>query len=58
MIFEATGGYQVALIVNVALGVAAAIAAALVPRFGHERQRRPSAVTAPETSSLPASASG
>ena len=45
------------LIVNVAL-IAAAIAAALVPQFGHERQRRPSAVTAPETSSLPARASG
>jgi MFS family permease len=58
VIFEATGGYQVALFFNVALGVAAAIAAALVPQFGHERQRRPSAVTAPETSSLPARASG
>ncbi|MCC2629391.1 MAG: major facilitator superfamily 1 [Thermomicrobiales bacterium] len=57
VIFEATGGYQVALIVNVALGVAAAVAAALVPQFGHERQRQQSVVTAPDTGSLPARAS-
>jgi MFS family permease len=58
VIFEASGGYQLALIVNVALGIAAAIAAALVPLFGHERQRRSWGVTAPENSSLPARATG
>src|SRR5918994_998445 len=36
VIFEATGGYQVALIVNVALGVAAAIAAAPAPHLGNQ----------------------
>jgi MFS family permease len=58
VIFEASGGYQSALIVNVALGVAAALAAALVPYFGHERQRRPSLVTSPENRSIAARASG
>lgn len=37
VIFEATGGYNVALVLNVALGVIAAIAVALVPRFAPER---------------------
>jgi MFS family permease len=58
VIFEVTGGYQVALIINVALGVAAAMSAALVPHFGHERQRRQSPVGAPERASIPARAAG
>ncbi|MBW3634517.1 MAG: MFS transporter [Chloroflexi bacterium] len=58
VIFEATRGYQAALIVNVALGVAAAIAAALVPRFGFERDRRLMPVTAPENVSAAARATG
>jgi MFS family permease len=58
VIFEASGGYQSALIVNVALGVAAAFAAALVPYVGHERQRRPPLVTAPENRPMAARASG
>jgi OFA family oxalate/formate antiporter-like MFS transporter len=58
VIFEGTGGYQVALVVNVALGVVAAIAAALVPHFGHERLSRPSTLTAPERGSVPARAAG
>src|SRR5215211_5456741 len=52
VIFEMTGGYQLALIVNVALGVAAAIAAALVPHFGRERQPRSRLQAAPERGSL------
>src|SRR5215212_3847349 len=58
VIFEVTGGYQVALVTNVALGVAAAVTAALVPHFGHERQRRQSPVGAPERASVPARAAG
>jgi MFS family permease len=58
VIFEASGGYQSALIVNVALGVAAAVAAALVPYVGHERHRRSSPVAVAENSSIPARASG
>jgi MFS family permease len=58
VIFEASGGYQSALIVNVALGVAAAVAAALVPYVGHERHRRSSLVAVAENSSIPARASG
>jgi MFS family permease len=58
VIFEASGGYQLALIVNVVLGLAAAIAASLVPHFGHERQRRPSPMAAPERGSFPAGATG
>jgi MFS family permease len=58
VIFEMTGGYQLALIVNVALGIAAAIAASLVPHLGHEHQRRPSPMAAPETRSFPARATG
>jgi predicted MFS family arabinose efflux permease len=56
VIFEMTGGYQLALILNVALGIAAAVAAALVPQLGHERQPRQSPVAAPETRSYPARA--
>jgi MFS family permease len=58
VIFEATGGYQIALVVNVALGLAATITAALVPHFGHERRMRPSTVTTPEHGSVPARATG
>jgi MFS family permease len=58
VIFEASGGYQAALIVNVALGAAAAIAAVLVPRFGPERQRRLTHLSAPEQGSIPARAPG
>ena len=58
LIFEVTGGYQFALVVNVVLGVAAAIAAALVPYFGHERQRRQLPLGAPERGSVPARATG
>ena len=58
VIFEITGGYQLALIVNVAFGIAAAIAASLVPHLGHERQQRPSSIAAPESRSFPARATG
>ncbi len=58
VIFEATGGYQAALVVNVALGFAAAIAAALVPHVGFERDRRRLPLTAPEKVSAPARAGG
>jgi MFS family permease len=58
VIFEMTGGYQLALIVNVAFGIAAAIAASLVPHFGHERQRRPSPVAARGSRSFPSRATG
>jgi MFS family permease len=58
LIFEVTGGYQFALVINVVLGVVAAIAAALVPYFGHERQRRQLPLGAPERGSVPARATG
>jgi MFS family permease len=58
VIFEVTGGYQLALLVNVALGIAAAIAASLVPRLGYERKQRPSPMATPETRSFPARATG
>jgi len=58
VIFEMTGGYQLALIVNVALGVAAAIAAAFVPHFGRERQPRSRLQAAAERGSFPARATG
>ena len=58
VIFEATGGYDAALIVNVALGVAAAISAVLIPYFGRERDRRTLPVAAPEKGSAPARAAG
>ena len=58
VIFEVSGGYQAALIVNVALGAAAAIAAALVPLFGHERRRESLPLAAPEKRSVPARAAG
>src|SRR5215208_6570239 len=58
LIFEVSGGYQVTLMINVVLGVVAAIAAALVPSFGHERQRRQLPLGAPERGSVPARATG
>jgi MFS family permease len=58
LIFEVSGGYQVTLMINVVLGVVAAIAAALVPYFGHERQRRQLPLGAPERGSVPARATG
>ncbi|HLL49959.1 MAG TPA: MFS transporter, partial [Thermomicrobiales bacterium] len=58
VIFEATGGYDAALMVNIALGVAAAITAAVVPTLGHERQRRSLPLTTPEKGSIPARAVG
>jgi MFS family permease len=58
VIFEVTGGYQLALLVNVALGIAAAIAASLVPCLGYERKQRPSPMATPETRSFPARATG
>lgn len=41
IIYEASGGYTMALLINVALGVLAAIGAALVPYLGRERLRLP-----------------
>jgi predicted MFS family arabinose efflux permease len=58
VIFEATGGYDAALIANVALGVVAAILAALVPAFGHERRRRTLPLPVAEKGSVPARAVG
>ena len=58
VIFEVTGGYQLALLVNVALGIAAAIAASLLPHLGYERKQRPSPMATPETRSFPARATG
>jgi MFS family permease len=58
LIFEVSGGYQVTLMINVVLGVVAAIAAALVPYFGHERQRRQLPLGEPERGSVPARATG
>jgi MFS family permease len=58
MIFEVTGGYAIALIANVALGMVAAIAAALAPRFGQERQRSPAPLMAPEKGPVTVRAAG
>jgi predicted MFS family arabinose efflux permease len=58
VIFEVTGGYQVALVVNVVLGLAAAISASLVPYFGQERHRRSSPLASSEQGSLPVHATG
>ncbi len=55
-IYETLGGYEAALIVNVALGVVAAIGVALVPSFGHDRRRSPAIAATPEKGSLPAHA--
>jgi MFS family permease len=58
VIYEVTGGYQAALVINVALGLAAAVAAALVPLFGHEPQQRQLRPGAPESGPVPAHAIG
>lgn len=56
IIFETTGGYTAALLLNAALGVAAAITVALVPQFGAERHRRETPRITPEQGSMPAHA--
>jgi MFS family permease len=48
VIYEATGGYSAALLVNVALGLAAAIGAALVPHTGRERRHVRPVTPAPD----------
>ncbi len=58
LIFEATGGYQAALVVNVVLGIVAAVGAALIPHFGLERNRRLRPVPASENVTVPARATG
>lgn len=45
VIFEMTGGYQAALLVNALLGVVAAAAVIAVPYLGRERQRAPAAAS-------------
>jgi MFS family permease len=56
IIFESTGGYSIALLLNVALGIVAAVAVALVPRFGAELSREQSPQSSPERGTLPAHA--
>ena len=56
VIFETTGGYSIALLLNVALGALAAVAVALVPRFGAEHARGHAPHIAPERGTLPAHA--
>ncbi|MGH2617214.1 MAG: MFS transporter [Thermomicrobiales bacterium] len=56
VIYETLGGYNAALIINVALGVGAAAAVALVPSFRNERRDSPLPVASPEKRSLPAHA--
>ena len=52
VIFEATGGYTVALLLNVALGAVAAVAVALVPKFAPEHQSAPTSRAITESASL------
>ena len=56
IIFESTGGYSIALLLNVALGLVAAVTVALVPRFGIERPREYAQQSSPERGTLPAHA--
>ncbi len=56
IIFETTGGYTLALLLNVALGVLAAITVALVPRLGPDRQHRQAPRIATDQRTLPAHA--
>jgi MFS family permease len=56
IIFETTGGYNIALLLNVALGVIAAVTVSLVPRFGAEHQRGASPRVVPERGTRPAHA--
>ena len=58
VIFEATGGYEAALAINVVLGVAAAAGAVLVPFSGIERRRVAAPRALPEERTAPASAMG
>jgi MFS family permease len=58
IIFEATGGYTAALILNVLLGVVAAAAVALVPLLGSERFRLPAPASTADERPTPASAIG
>jgi MFS family permease len=56
VIFEIAGGYEAALIINIALGAVAAVAVAAVPSFGAEHRRRPSLSPVTESESIPAHA--
>lgn len=56
IIFESTGGYTIALVLNVALGIAAAVTVALVPHFAAEGAGGRPLRAAPEKGSLPAHA--
>jgi MFS family permease len=56
VIFELSGGYTAALLVNVALGLIAAVAAAVVPLTGRERSTTARPVLSAEERSVPAGA--
>jgi MFS family permease len=58
IIYDTLGGYQTALIINVALGIVAAIGIALVPRFGLEQPRRPVPLPIVDDRRAPARATG
>jgi MFS family permease len=58
VIFEATGGYEAALLINVALGVVAAAGAVLVPFSGVERRRVSVPRVLPDERPAPARALG
>jgi MFS family permease len=58
VIFEATGGYTAALLLNVILGLVAAVAVGLVPLLGSERFRLPTPSTMPDERRAPARAVG
>jgi MFS family permease len=58
IIYDALGGYQTALIINVALGFVAAIGIALVPRFGLEQPRLPAPLPMADDRRAPARAAG
>jgi MFS family permease len=58
IIYDALGGYQTALIINVVLGFAAAIGIALVPRFGLEQPRLPAPLPIVDDRHAPARAAG
>lgn len=58
VIFEATGGYTAALLLNVILGLAASVAVGLVPLLGSERFRLPTPSTIPDDRRTPARATG
>jgi MFS family permease len=58
IIYEATGGYTAALVINAVLGVVAALAAVLVPLLGSDRLRLPAPSPAQAERPAPARASG